>query len=97
MKLAGCSLPHSLRAIQRDPLGSVAILSQTPGVVLECRGTARLPDPILSQNRIRRSRDALEMTLTLDRAIARAASIGESSIPKTGYSTPAAIGIPIAL
>src|SRR5690606_15724752 len=38
-------------------------------------------------------RRAFSTTLTLDRAIAPAASMGESITPKTGYSTPAATGI----
>ena len=67
-------------AIQRDvPLG-VAVLSETPGVALDYPGAVRRPGQI----RIIRSRDALVITLTLDRAIARAASIGESSMPTTG-------------
>lgn len=44
-----------------------------------------------------RSRNALPTTLTDDNAIAAAAMIGDSSNPNTGYSTPAAIGIPAAL
>jgi hypothetical protein len=44
-----------------------------------------------------RSLIALPMTLTEDSAIAAAAMIGDSNIPKTGYSTPAAIGTPAAL
>jgi pimeloyl-ACP methyl ester carboxylesterase len=43
------------------------------------------------------SRRALAITLTDDAAIAAAAITGESSRPKTGYSTPAAIGMPAAL
>ena len=44
-----------------------------------------------------RSRNALLMTETDDRLIASAASMGDSSTPVTGYSTPAAIGMPSAL
>jgi hypothetical protein len=32
-----------------------------------------------------------------DRLVARAAIIGDNSIPNTGYSTPAAIGTPTGL
>ena len=42
-------------------------------------------------------RSALPMTLTEDSAMASAATMGESSSPNTGYSTPAAIGTPAAL
>lgn len=45
----------------------------------------------------RRSRKALTMTDTELRLIAALASIGLSSTPKTGYSTPAATGTPSAL
>ena len=44
-----------------------------------------------------RSRSALMMTLTDDSAIAAAAMTGDSSHPNTGYSTPAAIGMPAVL
>jgi hypothetical protein len=44
-----------------------------------------------------RSRRALAMTDTLDRLIAAAASIGDSSSPVNGYRTPAAIGMPSVL
>lgn len=88
---------HRVRAIQRDVPRHVAVLSETPGVALDYPGAGRRPGQTPGQIRIIRSRDALVMTLTLDRAIARAASMGESSIPTTGYSTPAAIGIPIVL
>ena len=43
------------------------------------------------------SRSALPTTLTEDRAMAAAPSIGDSRMPNTGYSTPAAIGTPAAL
>lgn len=43
------------------------------------------------------SRNALAMTLTELSAMAAAASIGESSQPVSGYSTPAATGMPSAL
>ena len=45
----------------------------------------------------RRSRSEFPMTLTDDSAIAAAATIGESSRPNTGNSTPAAIGTPAEL
>ena len=44
-----------------------------------------------------RSRKALAITETLDRLMAAAAMIGESSKPVNGYSTPAAMGIPSVL
>ena len=49
------------------------------------------------QSRAVRSRIALPITLTEDSAMAAAAMIGESRIPKIGYSTPAATGTPRAL
>ena len=48
-------------------------------------------------SRTRRSRSALVTTETELSAMAAPAKIGESSRPKTGYSTPAAIGTPSAL
>ena len=44
-----------------------------------------------------RSRDAFAITLTEDSAMAAAAMIGDSRMPKNGYSTPAATGMPSAL
>ena len=44
-----------------------------------------------------RSRSALAMTLNDDSAIAAAAMMGDSSRPKAGYKTPAAMGTPAAL
>lgn len=44
-----------------------------------------------------RSRNALAITETEEKLIASAAITGESSTPKTGYSTPAAIGTPAVL
>src|SRR5438067_2099810 len=44
-----------------------------------------------------RSRKALATTLTDDRAIAAAATMGDNKIPKTGYRAPAATGTPTAL
>jgi hypothetical protein len=44
-----------------------------------------------------RSRSEFVITDTELRLIAAAAKIGLSSSPKTGYSTPAAIGTPIEL
>jgi hypothetical protein len=44
-----------------------------------------------------RRRSAFPTTDTEDRLIAKAANIGLSSRPNTGYSTPAAIGTPSAL
>ncbi len=43
------------------------------------------------------SRSAFPITLTEDSAIAAAAIMGDSRRPKTGYSTPAAIGTPAPL
>ena len=44
-----------------------------------------------------RSRSELAITETLDRDIAALANTGESDHPVSGYSTPAASGIPIRL
>ena len=43
------------------------------------------------------NRIALPITLTDDSAMAAAAMIGDSRMPKNGYSTPAATGTPSAL
>ena len=43
------------------------------------------------------NRKAFAITETELKLIAKAAIIGESSIPKTGNKTPAAIGIPTEL
>ena len=48
-------------------------------------------------NSTRRSRSALTMTDTELNVIPALAMIGLSRIPKTGYSTPAAMGTPSAL
>jgi hypothetical protein len=45
----------------------------------------------------RASRNALAITLTDDSAIAAAPTIGDSKMPNSGYSAPAAIGTPAAL
>jgi hypothetical protein len=44
-----------------------------------------------------RKRSALPITLTDDRAMAAAATTGDSSRPNKGYSTPAANGMPATL
>ncbi len=46
---------------------------------------------------LRDSRNALAMTLNDDSAIASAATIGDSTMPNSGYSAPAASGTPAAL
>ena len=51
----------------------------------------------LVYSRARRSLSALPMTETELKLIAAAAIIGDSSRPKNGYSTPAAIGTPAEL
>src|SRR3954447_25226061 len=51
----------------------------------------------LDHSCVTRNRNALPTTLTDDSAMAAAAMIGESRIPKVGYRIPAAIGIPAAL
>lgn len=43
------------------------------------------------------SRNELEITETEEKLIAAAAITGESSMPNTGYNTPAAIGTPTEL
>ena len=48
-------------------------------------------------SRLRRRRKALPITDTELKLMARAAISGDSSQPVSGYSTPAAIGIPSAL
>ena len=46
---------------------------------------------------ITRRRSAFTITLTEDSDMAAAAKMGDSSIPKNGYKTPAAIGTPAEL
>ena len=61
----------------------------------KCRATADVaaqPSSLLP-----RSRNALAMTLTDDKAMAAAATAGDRSIPVIGYNTPAAIGMPATL
>src|SRR5690242_9915726 len=50
-----------------------------------------------TQSRTPRNRSALVTTDTDDRLIASAATIGDKTRPRTGYSTPAASGTPTAL
>ncbi len=57
----------------------------------------RCADSVMDHNFTRRRRKALVTTETELIAIAAPAKIGESSRPKNGYSTPAAIGTPNAL
>ena len=52
---------------------------------------------MLDHRRVTRSRNALPTTLTEESAMAAAAMIGESKMPKVGYRMPAAIGMPAAL
>jgi hypothetical protein len=47
--------------------------------------------------RARLSRSEFNTTLTEDNAMAAAAIVGDSKMPKTGYSAPAATGTPAAL
>ncbi len=64
---------------------------------------SRLSEPSLGSvrsgrhSRTVRRRMALPITLTEDSAMAAAAMIGDSRMPKIGYSTPAATGTPSAL
>ena len=51
----------------------------------------------LNYNLLFRNRSAFPITETELKLIAKAASIGESKIPKIGDKTPAAIGTPNAL
>ena len=55
------------------------------------------PHQTMDQSLTDRKRSALLITDTEDRLIAAAAMTGLSSRPNTGYSTPAATGIPSAL
>src|SRR5688500_5551024 len=58
---------------------------------------ASISPAIRDHSSTRRSRSALPMTDTELKLIAAAAIIGDSSTPNSGYSTPAATGIPAAL
>lgn len=51
----------------------------------------------LGYSLIRRNRSALLITDTELKLIAAAAMMGESSNPKSGYKTPAAMGMPSTL
>src|SRR3546814_6338992 len=65
-----------------------------------CGGTARVPGSpgdASSGSRVLASRSALPTTDPELRLIARAAIIGLSNRPNTGYSTPAAMGTPMEL
>ena len=50
-----------------------------------------------AHSRMARSRSALPTSLTEESGIAAAAMLGESRLPKKGYSTPAATGTLAAL
>ena len=63
------------------------------GMGRACRATGARRQAMVSP----RSRKALTITLTDDSAIAAAATAGDSSSPNTGYSTPAATGMPATL
>ncbi|GEM_PF-3184130 len=67
----------------------------------EYRATPQTPSAAIlktaSHSFIRFSRIALAITDTELKLIAAAAMIGESSRPNTGYSTPAATGMPSTL
>ena len=56
-----------------------------------------LPNKMSGYNFTLLKRKALLITLTELKLIASAPIIGERRTPKNGYSTPAAIGIPMAL
>lgn len=58
---------------------------------------AAVREPLKTHKLIRRSRKALVITDTELKLMAAAAIMGDSSRPKTGYSTPAATGTPRAL
>jgi TonB family protein len=61
------------------------------------RGASEPLEPARHHNRAPRSRNALPMTDTDDRLIARLAMTGDNNQPNVGYSTPAASGRPSAL
>ena len=54
-------------------------------------------DTTAGQSDTPRNLSALAITLTDDKAIAAAASTGDSKSPKAGYKIPAATGTPAAL
>lgn len=64
-----------------------------------CPCSTRLCDGVGPQThtRLRRRRSALPMTDTELKLMARAAIMGDSSQPVSGYSTPAAMGMPSVL
>ena len=75
-----------------------------PAYCKPCSGYGVKPAPAAADGvtrsqstRVARKRKALAITLTEDRAMAAAATTGESSQPKKGYSTPAARGMPATL
>ncbi len=70
---------------------------RAPGRAKQARGFALRATHAARSSLIPRRRNAFDTTDTDDRLIASAAIIGDSTMPNTGYSTPAAIGTPIAL
>src|SRR6185312_1412999 len=83
---ASAAIPDSPKPIQN--LCMMQLLEHGPPIITrQDRGSSRAD----------RRRSAFDTTDTDDRLIASAAIIGDSTIPRTGYNTPAAIGTPMAL
>lgn len=60
-------------------------------------GQGGVSRPACYSTLVARSLSAFAITLTDESAIAAAANTGESRIPKSGYRTPAAMGMPATL
>ena len=93
--LAGQRLSWSSQCCRRTALGRKT--RWLPGANLQVAPLDVPFEPPPHVRSIALSRSALPTTLTDDNAMAAAAMIGDSSKPKLGYSTPAAIGMPAAL
>src|SRR6266511_575707 len=88
-------IPHtgSVTVVVSPCVASTGSLTSTTGVLGSAAGAACG----IGVGRNRRRRLALPTTDSEDKAIAPAAIIGLSSSPNTGYSTPAAMGMPTVL
>jgi hypothetical protein len=84
--------------IRRQTERMTAMLAQNiePGDDKKRNGDQRQNTPA-GHSDTPRNRSALAITLTDDKAIAAAASTGDSKSPNAGYKIPAATGTPAAL
>ena len=78
-------------------MSTASLLNKKPFLYQPVRVSESRTAPNDYDSRMPRRRSALPMTETELRAMASAATIGLSSRPKAGYSTPAASGTPATL